>query len=54
MKTRAERHAEECTTVFLTPEGTAALQAPQLGSGSHFLSENFPPYLEDTGRNMDQ
>lgn len=54
MKTRAERHAEECTTAFLTPEGAATLQALQLCSGSHFLSENFPPYLEDAGRNMDQ
>ncbi len=54
MKSTAERHGDECATAFLTPEGAVALQAPQFCSGSHFLSKNFPPYLEDAGRNMDQ
>lgn len=54
MKSRAERHGDECTTAFLTPEGAVALQALQLCFGSHFLSKNFPPCLEDAGRNMNQ
>lgn len=54
MKSRAERHGDECTTAFLTPEVAVALQALQLCFGSHFLSKNFPPCLEDAGRNMNQ